>query len=48
MDPITILTPVIDGVGDAIGGVAGPALLVGASVLGLTVAWRVARKFVKA
>lgn len=48
MDPVTILTPVIASVGDAIEGVAGPALLVGASVLGLTVAWRVARKFVKA
>lgn len=48
MDPVSILTPVIADVGEAITGVAGPALLVGASVLGLTVAWRVARKFVKA
>ena len=48
MDPVTILTPVISGVGDAIEGVAGPALLVGASVLGLAVAWKVARKFVRA
>ena len=48
MDPATILTPVIAEVQDAITGVAGPALLVGASVLGLTVAWRVARRFVKA
>jgi hypothetical protein len=48
MDAVTILTPVLDNVQDAITGVAGPALLVGASVLGLTVAWRVARKFVKA
>lgn len=48
MDATTILTPVIADVQDAISGVAGPALLVGASVLGLTVAWRVARRFVKA
>lgn len=48
MDPVTILTPVIASVQTAITGVAGPALLVGASVLALGVAWRVARRFVKA
>ena len=48
MDPVTILTPVIADVQDAITGTAAPALLVGASLLGLTVAWRVVRKFVKA
>jgi hypothetical protein len=48
MDVGAILDPVIAGVQTAITDVAGPALLVGASVLGLTVAWRVARKFVKA
>jgi hypothetical protein len=48
MDPVAILTPVITQVQDAITGTAGPALVVGASVLGLTVAWRVVRKFVKA
>jgi hypothetical protein len=48
MDPITILTPVIASVQDGIEGVAGPALLVGASVLALGVAWRLVRRFVKA
>lgn len=48
MDPVAILTGVIADVGTSIEGVAGPALLVGASVLALGVAWRVARKFVKA
>lgn len=44
----TIIQPVLDDVSASITGIAGPALKVGAIVLGLTVAWRVARKFVKA
>lgn len=43
-----ILLPIVESVQTAITGVAGPALLVGASVLALGVAWRVARRFVKA
>jgi hypothetical protein len=43
----SILQPVLDNVQASITGIAGPALLVGATVLGLTVAWKVARKFVK-
>jgi len=46
MDPVTILTPVLAEVQDGISGVAGPALLVGASVLALGVAWRIAKRFV--
>lgn len=44
----TIIQPVLDNVQASITGIAGPALLVGATVVGLTVAWRVAKKFVKA
>jgi hypothetical protein len=47
MDPVTVLTPVIADVQEAITGVAAPALLVGASVLGLGVAWRIAKRFVR-
>jgi hypothetical protein len=47
IDPTAIITPALDSVSSGISGVAGPALLVGAGVLALGVAWRVAKRFVK-
>lgn len=47
IDPATLIQPALDSVASGISGVAGPALLVGAGVLALGVAWRVAKRFVK-
>jgi hypothetical protein len=47
IDPTALITPAIDSVATGVSGVAGPALLVGAGVLALGVAWRVAKRFVK-
>lgn len=47
MDPTTLITPAIDAVSNGLSGVAGPALLVGAAILAVTVGWKFVRKFAK-
>ena len=47
MDPIALITPAITAVQTGLSGVAGPALLVGAGVLALTVGWKFAKRFVR-
>jgi hypothetical protein len=47
IDPAALIQPALDAVSSGISGVAGPALIVGAGVLALGVAWKVAKKFVR-
>jgi hypothetical protein len=48
LDPATLVQPALDSVKSGLGGVAGPALLIGGSVLAISVGWRFARRFVSA
>jgi hypothetical protein len=47
LDPTTLITPALDSVSSGLSGVAGPALLVGAGILAVTVGWKFVRKFAK-
>ena len=46
LDPGALITPAIDAVGNGLGDVAAPALILGGAVLALSVGWRFAKKFV--
>ena len=46
MDPVTLIGGVVSDIGDALGSVAGQALLGAASYVVLHVAWRYARGFI--
>lgn len=47
MDPVAILTDAVTDLGTTLTGVAGPALGIGAAVLGLGFGWRLVKKFSK-
>lgn len=47
LDPGTLVGSAIDTIEEGLGDVAGPALIVGASVVALGVGWRFAKRFVK-
>lgn len=47
MDPVALLTAGITDLTDTLGGVAAPAIAVGASVLALSFGWRLVKKFAK-
>lgn len=47
MDPVAIMNGVITDLSATLTGVAGPALGVGAAVLGLGFAWRFVKRFTK-
>jgi hypothetical protein len=47
LDPTAIVTGAIDTLSTTLSGVAGPALVVGGSVLALTFGWRLVKKFIK-
>lgn len=46
LDAVAVITTAITSLGTTLGGVAGPALGIGASVLGLFFGWNIVRRFV--
>lgn len=47
LDPGTLVGNAIDSVEEGLGDVAGPALILGASVTALMIGWRFAKRFVR-
>lgn len=47
MDPVAVITTGIGELTTTLGGVAAPAIGIGAAVLALTFGWRLVRRFVK-
>jgi len=47
MDPVAIVSTAIDSLETTLGGVAAPALAIGASILALTFGWKLVKRFAK-